>query len=251
MLKALQFHRVINQFQFCGTWNTSEQFDSFINTIYKSGNDIILPGQKRDGIIITFDDGEENLYYYVFPILKKYHCPAIMFLVVDYIGKDNYWDISISNKKSRHLNWKQILEMKESGIIFGSHTMTHRNLTRLNHEDLEYEIFESKKILERYLGPINSISYPFNRTNREILEAVKKAGYKYGFGGYGHNNLSIKKEAIYRTDNDLTLKIKISERPSILYWYERFQQKVINYFTIATMLKKGKYQYCKKNYQFS
>lgn len=238
MVKALQFHRIVNRLQFCGTWNTPEQLDSFINTIYRSGYDIVLPGDDRDGLIITFDDGEENLYYFVLPILRKYRCPAIIFLIVDYIGKKNLWDISFFNKRNRHLNWQQILEMRESGVVFGSHTMTHRNLSRLSKQALEYEIYESKRILEKYLGTVDTISYPFNRINKTVLQVVKKAGYKYGFGGDGFNNLTIKKEAIYITDNPLTLNIKISETPPLLYRYERLQQKVINYFTIATMLKR-------------
>ncbi|MGB9720053.1 MAG: polysaccharide deacetylase family protein [bacterium] len=243
-MKALQFHRITDQFQFGGTWNFPWQFDFFIKTIIDSGYDIILPEQKKDGIIITFDDGEENLYHYAFPILKKYRCPAIVFLVVDYIGMENYWDISIWKKRNRHLDWHQILEMKESGVSFGSHTMSHCNLARMNSERLEYEIFESKRVLEKYLGPIDAISYPFNRINPVVLSKVKEAGYKYGFGGDGKNDLSIKKEAIYITDNVFTLRVKISEKPSILYYYERLQQKAINCFTIATMLKMDSHQKC-------
>ncbi|MEO0185329.1 MAG: polysaccharide deacetylase family protein, partial [candidate division WOR-3 bacterium] len=165
-----------------------------------------------------------------------YRCPAIVFLVVDYIGMENYWDISISKKRNRHLNWNQILEMKESGVSFGSHTMSHCNLTRLNSERLEYELFESKRILEKYLGQIDAVSYPFNRVNTCVLKKVAEAGYKYGFGGEGTDNLLIKKEAIYIIDTSFTFRVKIAERPSVLYSYERFKQKVINYFTIATIL---------------
>jgi len=237
MLKALQFHRITKKFQFCGTWDYPEQLDLFIKTIYDNGYEIILPGEKKDGIVITFDDGEENIYEYAFPVLKKYRCPAIIFLIVDYIGKKNYWDLSITGR-NRHLNWRQILEMNKYGIIFGSHTMSHRNLTRLNTQELEYELFESKRILERHLDTIDTISYPFNRVNSYVLKKVAEAGYRYGFGGNGESNLTIKKEAIYITDNPFTLKIKISERPLFLYFYERLQQKIINYFTIATMLNK-------------
>uniref|UniRef100_A0A7V1EH21 Polysaccharide deacetylase family protein n=1 Tax=candidate division WOR-3 bacterium TaxID=2052148 RepID=A0A7V1EH21_UNCW3 len=237
MLKALQFHRITEKFQFCGTWDYPEQLDLFIKTIYDNGYEIILPGEKKDGIVITFDDGEENIYEYAFPVLKKYRCPAIIFLIVDYIGKKNYWDLSITGR-NRHLNWRQILEMNKYGIIFGSHTMSHRNLTRLNTQELEYELVESKRMLERHLGTIDAISYPFNRVNSYVLKKVAEAGYRFGFGGDGESNLTIKKEAIYIIDNPFTLKIKISEKPSILYFYERLQQKVINYFTIATMLNK-------------
>jgi|UniRef100_A0A7V3RI92 peptidoglycan/xylan/chitin deacetylase (PgdA/CDA1 family) len=238
MLKALQFHRIINKFQFCGTWNYPEQLDRFIRVIYDNGYEIVLPGENKDGLIITFDDGEENLYYYAFPILKKYHCRAIIFLIAGYIGKENTWDISIP--RNRYLSWKQILDMQKYGIVFGSHTMTHRNLTRLGINEIEYEVVESKKYLERYLGEVEMISYPFNRVNEMVLKIVKKAGYKYGFGGDGNGQLCIKKEAIYITDNALSLKIKISEKPVLLYRYELIQQRVINYFTIATMLRMSK-----------
>ncbi len=240
MLKALQFHRITKKFQWCGTWNYPEQLDKFIKTIYDYGYKIILPGEKEEGIVITFDDGEENIYEYAFPVLKKYRCPAIVFLVVNYIGKRNYWDISITGRNC-HLDWNQILEMKKYGIVFGSHTMSHRNLTKLNEQELAYELSESKRILERHLGKIDTISYPFNRVNSFVLKKVAQAGYRFGFGGDGKSALTIKKEAIYITDNPFTLKIKITENPLILYMYEKLQQKVINYFTIATMLHKRRF----------
>ncbi len=242
MLKALQLHRVINRFQFCGTWNTSNQLELFIKAIYENGYKIVNPTEASEGLVLTFDDGEESLYHYAFPILKRYRCPAIIFLIVNYIGKKNYWDISIANKRSRHLNWRQIIEMARYGILFGSHTMSHRNLTKLNDQELEYELYESKRILESRLGPIDAVSYPFNRVNSYVLKKVIGAGYKYGFGGNGTGILTIKKEAVYITDTIFSLKVKISERPSLFYHYLRLQQKVINYFTIATILnmqKKG------------
>lgn len=237
MLKALQFHRITNQIQICGTWNFYRQFENFVRFIIENGYNVILPQSQGDGVIITFDDAEEGVYNYAFPILKKYRCPALVFLIVEYIGKKNTWDIHLAGRKPNHISWQQILAMKNSGISFGSHTMTHRDLTKLNKRDLEYEIFESKRILEERLGTIDSISYPFNRVNKTVLEAVKKAGYKFGFGGTGDNNLCIKKEAIYITDNITSLRTKISEKPFIFYCYERAKQKIINYFTIATILK--------------
>jgi peptidoglycan/xylan/chitin deacetylase (PgdA/CDA1 family) len=238
MLKALQFHRVIPDLQFCGTWNRPGQFESFLIYLRDRRIPITLPGENRDGIVITFDDGEQNIYDYAFPLLKKYGLPSVVFLIAGYVGQSNDWDLSPTGRRLKHLTWKEIREMKKSGIRFGSHGLTHRNLTRLSASELNREIFGSKEILEKEIGPVDTISYPFNRVNREVLDKVRKAGYKYGFGGDGSSDLLIKKEAIYITDTMTTFKIKVFEKPALSYAYDRIKQKVINAFTIATMLIK-------------
>lgn len=237
MVKAIQFHRVTPEFQFCGTWNYPGQFEKFIRFIC-SNIEVTLPGEKPHGAVITFDDGDKSVYQYAFPILRKYGVRAVVFLVVDFIGKDDAWDMTLSGRRSMHLSWDEIREMQDWGIIFGSHTLTHRNLTFLKLDEVIYELATSKQILEEKLGEITCISYPFNRTNREVVSQTQRAGYRYGFGGSGESELLIKKEAIYITDNVRSLATKLRERPRILYQYDRMKQKAINYFTMTTMLMK-------------
>jgi peptidoglycan/xylan/chitin deacetylase (PgdA/CDA1 family) len=237
-IKALQFHRITPNFQFCGTWNTPEQFESFLEFLQNSDINIVLPGQEKNGIILTFDDGEKTLYDYAFPILKKFDVKSLVFLIPKYIGQKNLWDITLTGKRVQHLSWDEILEMKRWGIEFGSHTMTHRNLTKLNKAEIEYELFHSKTTLEHRLGECTSISYPFNRVNLSVLQLAARAGYKYGFGGDGQSDLLLKKEAMYITDTRFSFKVKIYEKPVLLYEYERTKQKIINYFTIATMMNR-------------
>ena len=239
MLKALQFHRVVPDFQLAGTWNRPHQFRDYMLHLNSMHLKTVLPGDRgnrTDGVIIIFDDGEENLYYHCFPVLCELGIKAIIFLIVDYIGQMNTWDIAILGKRHRHLSWDQILKMKNHGIEFGSHGMTHRNLTILTDQEIEYELNESKMILEKKLGPIKYISYPFNRTNQFIINKTKAAGYEYGFGGNGSSDFLIKKEAVYITDNRASLGIKITEKPRTAYFYYRVQQSIINYFTITTMM---------------
>ncbi|UCG29192.1 MAG: polysaccharide deacetylase family protein [candidate division WOR-3 bacterium] len=237
MVKAIQFHRVTPKVQLCGTWNYPGQFENFIRFIHRDFS-VVMPGDDRDGLVITFDDGDRSVYEYAFPVLKRHGVRAVVFLIVDYIGKDDLWDITLSGKRSAHLTWDEICEMKEWGIEFGSHTLTHRNLTLLTAADVAYELSESKSVLEKRIGPVRCISYPFNRVNRQIVRFAKKAGYQYGFGGAGNNDLLIKKEAVYITDNIVSLNTKIRERPWVLYRYDRLKQQIINYFTMITMLIK-------------
>jgi peptidoglycan/xylan/chitin deacetylase (PgdA/CDA1 family) len=237
--KALQFHRIAPDFQFCGTWNTPVQLERFLHFLKKNDIPVVLPGQSGSGIILTFDDGENSLYEHAFPILKKYGMKAIVFLIVDYIGKENTWDLNIAGRRIMHLTWDQIYEMREGGIEFGSHTLTHRNLAHLPYETVRRELLLSKQILEKRLGECRCLSYPFNRVNERIVQIARDSGYEYGFGGDGADRLRIKKEAVYITDTVQSLRTKIYERPSGLYWYERIKQRIINYFTIATMISKG------------
>jgi peptidoglycan/xylan/chitin deacetylase (PgdA/CDA1 family) len=244
MIKALQFHRITPKFQLCGTWNTPGQFTIFLDQLLKLGSKVDLPKESDRGIIVAFDDGEDTIYKYAFPILKRFNIRALVFLVVNYIGKDNLWDISMTGKHFRHLTWDQIFEMKKWGIEFGSHTMSHRNLTLMSKQEVEYEIFESKNVLDQKIGGCRSISYPFNRVNQRIVEAVSKAGYEFGFGGDGRSLLALKKEGMYITDTAKSLRTKVLEKPAVLYRYDRLKQKVINFFTIATMLSRQRKGIC-------
>ena len=69
----------------------------------------------QNSILITFDDGYKNNYTLAFPILKKYNIKATIFLNTAYIGNDR-----------DYLNWDEIKEMYESGLVdFQLHTHSH------------------------------------------------------------------------------------------------------------------------------
>ncbi len=234
MFRALQFHRITPEFQFCGTWNTPRQFEEFLKVIKSSGLGIGLPGEKGVELVITFDDGEQNLYQYAFPLLKKYSMKAVIFLITDYVGQLNSWDFTLGRKLA-HLSWAEIYEMHNYGIEFGSHGLSHTNFTKLDDAGLYYELQKSKQTIEKELGLCRCVSYPFNRVNSRVLNAARRVGYKFGFGGDGSATMLIKKEAIYITDTKSNFRTKLNP-DSLFYGYERVKQKVINMFTMLTML---------------
>lgn len=122
---------------------------------------------------LTFDDGWEEHYKNAFPILKKYGVKATFFVPTGWVGQA--WIMS----------WKQMKEMKEAGMIFGSHAISHPDLTKVSDEDLKKELEDSKKSLEENLGvKIDYISYPAGMYNDKVIEAVKAAGYKAAAGVY-------------------------------------------------------------------
>jgi peptidoglycan/xylan/chitin deacetylase (PgdA/CDA1 family) len=128
--------------------------------------------------IITFDDGYEDNFYNVYPILQKYDFKAVVYMVTDYIDKGSF------------LKTSQIKAMTDR-ISFESHTVSHELLSTLPADQIEYQLKNSKDILEKLTGQkVDSIAYPFGDYNDTVLELAAKY-YRYGVlmggGMYYHN----------------------------------------------------------------
>ncbi|ADG83187.1 polysaccharide deacetylase family protein [Thermincola potens] len=134
-------------------------------------------------ILITFDDGYEDNYLFAYPVMKRYGFKGVIFLVADDIGRYNVWDVKIGKQPyNKLLNWNQIMEMKRYGFEFGSHTLSHPHLARINRTVAAYEIAESKRALEKRLGvPVTSFAYPYGNLDDDVAQMVKKAGYSCAF----------------------------------------------------------------------
>lgn len=129
----------------------------------------------RKSIILTFDDGYEDNYTQMFPILKKYNAKATVFMITSKINTPGY------------LTEDMIREMAASGLVqFGSHTHTHPSLTSLSKEDLEWQFTESGQILYNLTGRYpRAVCYPGGTVNDFVM---KEASQFYQFGYTTHNS---------------------------------------------------------------
>ena len=137
---------------------------------YKDGS-FKLP---KKPVLITFDDGWLDNYTKAFPILKEKNIKANIFVSYDFIEQKNC------------MNWNQLLEMKNSGLIsFGSHTITHPvDIQTLTDDKIMQELKGSKQKLEEKLDiKIDSFAYPSGKgaTNRNIRQMVFDSGYVFDF----------------------------------------------------------------------
>ncbi len=124
---------------------------------------------------ITFDDGYQSVYDKAFPLLRRYGMTATVFLTV---GKRQPTDPSARFAMNGRptLSWREILEMRDAGISFGAHTLTHPDLTCLPPHHAEEEILQSKAVIEQMLGtPVRSFAYPFGSYNTSCLEIVRRS----------------------------------------------------------------------------
>jgi peptidoglycan/xylan/chitin deacetylase (PgdA/CDA1 family)/glycosyltransferase involved in cell wall biosynthesis len=133
----------------------------------------------KHNLVLTFDDGYDDFYSEVFPLLQRYDLKATVFLVVGQIGKSNAWDEAVGYRSRRLLSVEQICEMQRYGVHFGSHTLTHAWLPHLSNEDLYREVVDSKSRLEDLLGvEVLCFAYPSGGLDSRVRAAVALAGYK-------------------------------------------------------------------------
>lgn len=126
-------------------------------------------------LAITFDDGYQSIYKEALPVLQKYGLTATVFLVTgDQRNKEDSERLPTLGAR-KMLSWENIHEMKSAGIEFGSHSLTHPDLTRLSLDHVEREVCDSKTILEDTLGrKVSAFAYPYGYHTRTIREIVKK-----------------------------------------------------------------------------
>lgn len=121
-------------------------------------------------ISVTFDDGLLDNFTNAYPVLKELGLKAYFFILAGRVGAKGY------------MGWQEICELRDAGMIIGSHGMTHRILIGLSDVELDYELKESKRILEEKLRQkIECFSIPRGFYNRKIIEIAKKAGYTQVF----------------------------------------------------------------------
>lgn len=123
-------------------------------------------------VVLTFDDGYENFYRVVYPILKKYNFHAVAFIPTGLIGTGYY------------MNWNQIKEIQSSGLVtFEGHSVTHPNLAGMSFKNTLTELTDSKNTLFSQTGyPVNFVAYPYGTSNKNVWMAAQKSGYVGGLG---------------------------------------------------------------------
>jgi peptidoglycan/xylan/chitin deacetylase (PgdA/CDA1 family) len=121
------------------------------------------------------------------------------------------------------LNWQEVNEMSHCGISFGSHSCTHKILTKLSVDEIQKEIEDSLCTLrEKKINYIPIFCYPNGNYTQEIIKLVKAAGYQgavsanFGFeDGFPQNLFALKRISIH---NDISSTIPLfSWRISSLY----------------------------------
>ena len=73
------------------------------------------------------------------------------------------------------INKEQVKELSNSGFEIGSHTIGHPILIDLTEKEIEFELEESKRLLEEtYSIKINSVAFPYGKYDEDVLNIAQR-----------------------------------------------------------------------------
>ena len=123
-----------------------------------------LPGRR---VVLTFDDGYEDNYTVVFPLLRRYGFIGTFFVVTSTIGTRD------------HLTAPQLREMAEAGMEIESHGVHHVDFSLLSPAAARSELARSRKTIEAWTGrPVAYFAYPAGRYNAGLERILEDLGYR-------------------------------------------------------------------------
>ena len=177
----------------------------------------------RGMIAVTFDDGLTGIYDHAFEHLLQREIPATVFVVAGTLTGDAQadWVDDAPPGGLTTLTREQILELHQAGITFGSHTLTHPDLTAIDERECETELEQSKTILEDLLSEkVDVLAYPRGLHNERVRAIAQRTGYTHAVGTSrtaSKGRFGIPRVGIYRGEGVGDLRIKDSR------WYLRLR----------------------------
>lgn len=201
-LPIIMYHSFLKDEKMQGDYTVSpELFEADLKYITANGyttvtvNDLIayvyegkdLPDKC---IMLTFDDGYYNNYYYAYPLLKKYNCKAVISPIASMTEKFTYsGEVSISYG---NFSVSEMQEMINSGYIeiqnhsYDMHTLTPRKgVEQKKGESFETyknviteDITKAQTFIKENTGETpKCFVYPFGAESKSTLSIIKELGF--------------------------------------------------------------------------
>lgn len=175
---------------------------------------------KEKGVLVTADDGDISFYEHMFPLLKAYRLPAILFVITGLIdtripfwwdelhhllgpeeGEKMVWEVkSWPNQKrlaylqqlrdssskppleQQQLTTAQLQEIQAAGVIIANHSHTHPMFDQCTEAELRQEFSKSRQFFEeRSLKGYELFAYPNGNHSPMAEKVAKEEGIEYAF----------------------------------------------------------------------
>ncbi len=165
-----------------------------------------------NAVLLTFDNGYRSFYQVAYPLLRRYHYPAVLFAIVRWLSPGG------APPGIHPLTWAQVRAMAQSGLVdvqsqtWNLHAGVAVGPGRVEAADIgrawspaggretlaQYEarvgadLLRARQTLQRRLGaPVQAFAYPFGDYRPRLIRLLHQAGYRYLFAAkLGWGNLS-------------------------------------------------------------
>ncbi len=147
-------------------------------------------------IILTFDDGYYNNYFYGYPLLQRYKTKAVISVVGKYTEEFSLADSNHPNYS--HLTWDQLAEMQKSGLVeiqnhtYNLHTndRQRKGAGRAKGETEEHyrqlltqDIVHLQELLMQHCRILpNTFTYPFGEIGEGAEDIIRELGFDASLG---------------------------------------------------------------------
>jgi peptidoglycan/xylan/chitin deacetylase (PgdA/CDA1 family) len=213
---------------------------SCLATPIPAGKEFILNKHQRY-VAITVDDVFCGFIINGLPELCRRNIPVTLFPPTGFLNKKSSWDdYGGENKVGEEVVSAEELKLaaKFSTVDFGSHGVTHSDLTRLSEDQARQELLNSKKSLEAIVNrEIIAVSFPYGSYGSRELRLANEAGYKFYFDSTPQQLLSamsgglIGRVDVQPTDWNMEFRLKVCGayrwvRP-VSAWKKKLQRRLV------------------------
>ena len=143
-------------------------------------------GDTRPCVVLTFDDGFEDVYANAWPLLRDRRLPFTVYLASGLVSRPMVWEGSTATGTGgRGMSWSQLAEMLDSGLCtIGNHTHRHVRPEVLSEADID----ECNAAVERHLGVAPThFTYPWGIPVPHIEPALRARFRSASTGELGRN----------------------------------------------------------------
>jgi|SRR5690606_37760027 len=192
-------------------------FDKYLSNLNKCGHfitledatDRIIQGNiptDKTLITFTFDDGFEECYTIIAPLLEKYNTRGAFFINANYIESATDYQERFNQRtltfSKKPMTWEQVRSLHQRGHLIGSHNLDHTNFAELDDNEIEYQTKENKNILESKLNyQCDYFAWTYGQLQHFPINALQivKKHHPYIFSGTNYKKyFSFNREVINR-----------------------------------------------------
>jgi peptidoglycan/xylan/chitin deacetylase (PgdA/CDA1 family) len=119
------------------------------------------PGQFKEPLVtVTFDDSWASVHNNALPIMDKYNITSTQYVISGVLGQKGYDSVA------------QLYDFQKDSHEIASHTIDHKDLTKLSAKDLTKEVTVSQAGLTKCFGPVTDFAAPYGAYNPTTTKAV-------------------------------------------------------------------------------